>query len=141
MAKTRTDRIADIVRDIEKTARGLGDQLRKRAGKAGIPADVDAAVQQLLKGLTSVTVQVEHAVRELRRYLEANARQAAAASKKKPAKKKTAKKKAAKKKTKKKVVKKAAAKKPAKKAAAKKKTAKKKPAKKKPAKKKTKKRA
>jgi len=91
----------------------LGDGLRKRAGKASVPADLESVLHQLLQGLTGIASQIEKAVGELRRYLEANADRTAGGGKRKTAGKKAAKKK--------RVVKKASA--------AKKKTTKKKAAK------------
>jgi len=69
-----TDRIRDMVRELERAARSMGDDLRERAGKAGVPPDLEAALRQVLQGLTNITAQIEKAVGELRRYLEANAK-------------------------------------------------------------------
>ncbi len=130
------DRMADMLRDLEGTARDLGKDLRNRAGETAIPANVDRALVQFLGGLTAVVAQVETAMRDIRKYLESAAKlPAARARSAKPAKRKAAKKKAAKKKvakkktTKKKTTKKkAVAKKATKKKVAKKKATRKKAA-------------
>jgi len=62
-----------MVRELERAARSMGDDLRARAGKAGVPPDLENALRTVLQGLTNITAQIEKAVGELRRYLEANA--------------------------------------------------------------------
>ncbi|MBI5504307.1 MAG: hypothetical protein HY899_05875 [Deltaproteobacteria bacterium] len=82
-----------MIREVERAARALGDGLRKRAGKASVPADLESVLHQLLQGLTGIASQIEKAVGELRRYLEANAAKTAGGGKpRKAAKKKATKK-------------------------------------------------
>ncbi|HYC54378.1 MAG TPA: hypothetical protein VEL28_05525 [Candidatus Binatia bacterium] len=75
-ARTPTDRIREMVQELERAARSMGGDLRERAGKAGVPPDIEKALRSVLQGLTNITAQIEKAVGELRRYLEANARSA-----------------------------------------------------------------
>ena len=84
-----------MIREVERAARALGDGLRKRAGKASVPADLESVLHQLLQGLTGIASQIEQAVGELRRYLETNAERTAGGGKRKAAKKKASKKKGA----------------------------------------------
>jgi len=70
MAAKPADRIRSMIQDLERAARNLGDDLRKKAGKAGVSADLEGALRQLLQGLTSIAAQLEKAAGELRRFLE-----------------------------------------------------------------------
>ena len=111
MAAKPVDRIRTMITDLERGARTLGDDIRKRAGNVAVTSELESALRQILLGLTNIAAQLEKAAGELRRYLETNAgpakkaprRGAKAAAKKpaaakaaKPAKKATAKKPAAK---------------------------------------------
>lgn len=93
------DRIRTMITDLERGARTLGDDIRKRAGKAAVTSELESALRQILLGLTNIAAQLEKAAGELRRYLETNAKPAKKAKKKagKAAKAKPAKKAAAKK--------------------------------------------
>lgn len=125
MAAKPADRIRTMINDLERAARSLGDDIRKRAGKTGVSADLEAALHQLMTGLSNMAAQLEKAAGELRRFLEAGA-----TGKRKPARKTAAKKKVATKAAPKTAASKAAAKKaPAKKAPARKAAPRKKPAK------------
>ena len=118
MAATPLDRIRTMITDLERGARTLGTDIRKRAGSVAAADELEAALRQVLLGLTNIAAQLEKAAGELRRFLAANAKAAPRARASKKAGAKAAKQPA-----------KQAAKKPAKKAA-KKKVAKKKAAKK-----------
>jgi ABC-type transporter Mla subunit MlaD len=120
MAAKPADRIRTMINDLERAARSLGDDIRKRAGKTGVSADLEAALHQLMTGLSNMAAQLEKAAGELRRFLEAGA-----TAKRKPARKKAAGKKA----TAKAAPKAAAKKAPGKKAPARKAAPRKKPAK------------
>lgn len=71
MAVKPVDRIRTMINDLERGARGLGDDIRKRAGKVTVGPDIEKGLRQLLQGLTSIAAQLEKAAGELRRYLEA----------------------------------------------------------------------
>jgi hypothetical protein len=103
-----------MITDLERGARTLGDDIRKRAGNVAVTSDLEAALRQLMQGLTSIAAQLEKAAGELRRYLEKGAKGKAKGARKPAAKKAT------KKAGKKKAAPKKVAKAPAKKAAAKK---------------------
>ena len=110
MAVKPVDRIRTIITDIERGARTLGDDIRKRAGSVTVTSDLEAALRQFLHGLTSIAAQLEKAAGELRRYLERGAKGIRKPAVKKIAKK-SAKTKAAPKKAAKRAAKKAAGKK------------------------------
>lgn len=100
MAAKPVDRIRTMITDLERGARTLGNDLRKRAGKVSVTPDIESALRQLLAGLTTIATQLEKAAKELRQYLEeaggsGGSGGKAKAKAKKPAKKKTAAKKAA----------------------------------------------
>jgi hypothetical protein len=99
MAVKPVDRLRTMINDLERGARTLGDDIRKRAGSVTVTSDLEKALRQLMQGLTSIAVQLEKAAGELRRYLEKNAKpgakrsgKARPARKAKPASKKAAKK-------------------------------------------------
>lgn len=123
MAVKPVDRIRKMITDLERGARTLGDDIRKRAGNVAVTSDLEAALRQLMQGLTTIAAQLEKAAGELRRYLEKGAKggkpKAGRKTAAKPAARKRAKKAAAKA-TAQKATPKKAAKAPAKKAAAKK---------------------
>jgi hypothetical protein len=97
MAVKPVDRIRTMITELERGARTLGDDIRKRAGKSG--SDIESALRQLLNGLTNIAAQLEKAAGELRRYLEdagtakkkATKRASARPARKKKAAKKSAK--------------------------------------------------
>lgn len=70
MAVKPVDRIRTMITDLERGARTLGDDIRKRAGKVDVTSDLESALRQLLQGLTTIAAQLEKAAGELRRYLE-----------------------------------------------------------------------
>lgn len=109
MAVKPVDRIRTMITDLERGARTLGDDIRKRAGNVAA-SDLEAALRQLMQGLTTIAAQLEKAAGELRRYLEKGTKGGKAKGGRKGAAKPAAKKGA------KKSAKKAAAKAPAKKA-------------------------
>ncbi|MFN2377016.1 MAG: hypothetical protein ABR538_10790 [Candidatus Binatia bacterium] len=86
MAVKPVDRIRSMITDLERGARTLGDDIRKRAGKVTVTSDLEAALRQLMQGLTTIAVQLEKAAHELRLYLEASTKGARKASKKTGAK-------------------------------------------------------
>jgi hypothetical protein len=94
------DRIRTMITDLERGARTLGDDIRKRAGNAAVTSELESALRQILLGLTNIAAQLEKAAGELRRYLETNTKPVRKAKKKggKAAKARPAKKAAAKKK-------------------------------------------
>ena len=108
MAATPLDRIRTMITDLERGARTLGTDIRKRAGSVAAADELEAALRQVLLGLTNIAAQLEKAAGELRRFLAASAKAAPRARASKKAGAKAAKQPA-----------KQAAKKPAKKAAAK----------------------
>jgi hypothetical protein len=63
-----------MITDLERGARTLGDDIRKRAGNVKVSSDIESALRQLLSGLTNIAAQLEKAAGELRRYLEAGAK-------------------------------------------------------------------
>lgn len=128
MAVKPVDRIRTMITDLERGARTLGDDIRKRAGNVSMTSDIESALRQLLHGLTNIAAQLEKAAGELRRYLEAGAKKSARKTKR-PATKTTRKASATKARSKKKAARKA----PAKSTAAVGKKAAKKPSKKKSA--------
>lgn len=112
MAAKPVDRIRTMITDLERGARTLGDDIRKRAGNVAVTSELESALRQILVGLTTIAAQLEKAAGELRRYLETSAEGA------KPRRKAAAKRGGAKAKPAKKGATKAAARKaPAKKAA------------------------
>jgi len=74
MAVKPVDRIRTMITDLERGARTLGDDIRKRAGNVAASSDLEAALRQLLQGLTTIAAQLEKAAGELRHYLEAAAK-------------------------------------------------------------------
>jgi hypothetical protein len=74
MAAKPVDRIRSMITELEKGARTLGEDIRKRAGGAAVTSELEAALRQFMKGLTNIAAQLEKAAGELRRYLEANTR-------------------------------------------------------------------
>lgn len=74
MAVKPVDRIRSMITDLERGARTLGDDIRKRAGKVTVTSDLEAALRQLMQGLTTIAVQLEKAAHELRLYLEAGSK-------------------------------------------------------------------
>ena len=118
MAVKPVDRIRTIITDLERGARTLGEDIRKRAGNVTVTTDLESALRQFMQGLTNIAAQLEKAAGELRRYLEAGAKGGKGA-KGKVARKAAGKRAAAKPAAKKSAAKKKAAK-PAAKAAAKK---------------------
>jgi hypothetical protein len=74
MAVKPVDRIRTMITDLERGARSLGDDIRKRAGNVAVTSDLEKALRQFMQGLTSIAVQLEKAAGELRRYLEQGAK-------------------------------------------------------------------
>jgi hypothetical protein len=77
MAVKPVDRIRTMITDLERGARSLGDDIRKRAGGVAVTSDLEKALRQFMQGLTSIAVQLEKAAGELRRYLEQQSAKAA----------------------------------------------------------------
>ena len=59
MAVKPVDRIRMMITDLERGARTLGNDLRRRAGNVTVTPDIDAALRQFLKGLTTIAAQLE----------------------------------------------------------------------------------
>lgn len=98
MAAKPVDRIRSMITELERGARTLGDDIRKRAGSVVATNELEAALRQFMKGLTNIAAQLEKAAGELRRYLESNTKAARPkASRKAPARKAKARPKAKKK--------------------------------------------
>jgi hypothetical protein len=76
MAAKPVDRIRTMINELERGARTLGDDIRKRAGNVSMTSDIEGALRQLMQGLTNIAAQLEKAAGELRRYLEAGAKSA-----------------------------------------------------------------
>jgi hypothetical protein len=74
MAVKPVDRIRTMITDLERGARSLGDDIRKRAGNVTVTSDLEKALRQFMQGLTTIAVQLEKAAGELRRYLEQGAK-------------------------------------------------------------------
>lgn len=79
MAAGPRERLASLIRDVEKAARQLRADIRKRAQAA--PKSMEAAAMRLRKGAADIAGQVERYVHDLRVGLEGR----------KPAAKRTAK--------------------------------------------------
>lgn len=99
MAAKPVDRIRTMITDLERGARTLGDDIRKRAGNVAVTSELESALRQILLGLTNIAAQLEKAAGELRRYLETStapakggARKAKAGKAKKTARKPASKK-------------------------------------------------
>ncbi|HEY2775191.1 MAG TPA: hypothetical protein VGK20_14180 [Candidatus Binatia bacterium] len=63
-----------MITELERGARTLGDDIRKRAGNVTVGPDLDSALRQFLQGLSAIAAQLEKAAGELRRYLAAGAK-------------------------------------------------------------------
>jgi len=74
MAVKPVDRIRSMITDLERGARNLGDDIRKRAGNVTVSSDIESALRQVLLGLTNIAAQLEKAAGELRKYLDAAAK-------------------------------------------------------------------
>ncbi len=74
MAVKPVDRIRTMITDLERGARTLGEDIRKRAGNVTVASDLESALRQFMQGLTNIAAQLEKAAGELRRYLEAGAK-------------------------------------------------------------------
>jgi len=83
MAAGPRERLAALIKDLEKAARQLRADVRKRASTA--PKSLDAAVSRLRKGVTEVTRQVEKYVHDLRVGLEGKKPAAKRTTRRKPA--------------------------------------------------------
>ena len=70
MAKVKTDGLAAVVRDVEKLAKQLRADIRKRATAAGLPKTLQAAAGQLRKRAAVAAAQVEKYVHTVRTELE-----------------------------------------------------------------------
>ena len=58
MAVKTVDRIRTMITDLERGARTLGDDIRKRAGSVAVAPDLETALHQLLQGLTAIAAQL-----------------------------------------------------------------------------------
>ena len=74
MRKTsREDRISAMMHEVEKAARKLRADIRKRARAVGLPRDLKSAAAQLRKRAAHAAAQVEKYVHEIRTGLERGA--------------------------------------------------------------------
>lgn len=71
MAVKPVDRIRTMITDLERGARTLGDDIRKRASNVNVTPDLESALRQIMHGLSTIAAQLEKAAGELRRFLEA----------------------------------------------------------------------
>lgn len=71
MAKGPQDRIATLIRDVEKAAKQLRADIRKRAQAA--PKNLERLADRIRKSGVDIAKQVERYVHELRVSLEGNA--------------------------------------------------------------------
>jgi hypothetical protein len=70
MRKRKTDGIAAVVREVEKLAKQIRADIRKRATAAGLPKTLTAAAAQLRKRAAVAAAQVEKYVHTVRTDLE-----------------------------------------------------------------------
>jgi hypothetical protein len=77
MAKRRGDRISELIKDVESSAKRLRADVRKRANATGLLKNLQTAAEQLRKRAAAAAGQVERYVHELRKELEGSAGQAA----------------------------------------------------------------
>ena len=70
MAKTSSDRLSAIIEEVEKRAKKLRADLRKRVTQAGLPTSLDAAAKQLRKRAAAAAEQVEKYVHQIVKDLE-----------------------------------------------------------------------
>lgn len=74
MAAGPRERLSTLIGDVERAAKQLRTDIRKRAQAA--PRNMEAAAKRLRKGAADVAGQVERYVHELRMNLEGHARSA-----------------------------------------------------------------
>lgn len=70
MAKSRTEGVATVIQDVEKLAKELRVDLRKRMTATGLPKRLEQAAMRLRKRAISAAEQVEKYVHQLRKDLE-----------------------------------------------------------------------
>lgn len=87
MADKAGDRVAAIIREVEKIARRLRADLRRRARAAGLPNTMQAAASELRKQAAKAAGQVEKYVRTLRHELEGSKGTKTAARRRRPSRK------------------------------------------------------
>jgi hypothetical protein len=83
--KGRNDRIRELVTEVERIAKRLRTDIRKRVEETGLLKNIEGAASQLRKQAAAVAAQVERYAREMRQQLERSAKakgKASAASKK-----------------------------------------------------------
>lgn len=83
MAAGPRERLATLIRDVEKAARQLRNDIRKRAQAA--PKNMEAAASALRKGAAEIAGQVEKYLHDLRVGLEGRKAAPRRAAKRKPA--------------------------------------------------------
>jgi ABC-type transporter Mla subunit MlaD len=81
--KKQGDRIGALIADVEKVAKRLRADIRKRAEATGLLKNLNAMANQLRKRAAAAAAQVEKYVHEIRKELEAGAKKAPAAKRKK----------------------------------------------------------
>ena len=70
MAKSQTDGVAAVIQDVEKLAKELRVDLRKRVTATGLPKRLEHAAMRLRKRAIAAAEQVERYVHQLRKDLE-----------------------------------------------------------------------
>ena len=90
MAAGPRERIARLIRDVEKAARQLRSDIRKRAQAA--PRSMEQAARALRKGAADIAGQVEKYVHEIRLNLEGRQPAARRAAARQPARRRKARK-------------------------------------------------
>ena len=87
MAAGPRERLATLIRDVEKAARQLRSDIRKRAQAA--PRSMEQAADALRKGAADIAGQVEKYIHEIRVNLEGRKPAPRRAAKRKPARRRT----------------------------------------------------
>lgn len=84
-SKKQGDRVSALIGDVEKLAKRLRTDLRKRAQAAGLLKNIRSAADQLRKRAAVAAKQVEKYVHEIRTELERGAKPAKKGAKKRKA--------------------------------------------------------
>jgi len=89
-AMTPSDRVNQLMREVEALAKRVQTDVRKRVQAAALLKNLQAAANQLRKQAAVAAAQVEKYIRQLRRELERSARPAKRAKSSRKPKKRTA---------------------------------------------------
>ena len=82
MAKTRSDGIAAVIREVEDLAKRLRSDVRKRVAAVGVPKDLPILAAKLRKRAAAAAEQVEKYAHQVRMELERGAKKPAKAKRK-----------------------------------------------------------